>query len=126
LAPAVGVVSGTLYAIGGQNHGALYTVEAYDPLTNSWSTKTPMPNRRLLLAAGVIHGHLYEVGGLQEGEWNTVAAYDPTTNAWTVKAPMPTARAELAAGVVNGVLYAVGGEDSNRNTVNIVEAFKPN
>src|SRR5881396_2926876 len=45
---AVGVVNGILYAVGGSgNFGSpavvLATVEAYDPATNSWTTKASMP-----------------------------------------------------------------------------------
>ncbi len=46
---AVGVVNGILYAVGGRvDHEDgrweyLPTVEAYDPSTNSWTRKAPMP-----------------------------------------------------------------------------------
>ena len=40
---AVAVVNGLLYAIGGDNAG---TVEAYDPATNTWTTKASSANAR--------------------------------------------------------------------------------
>ncbi len=115
--PAVGVVNGILYAVGGSccnpGHGSqtLNTVEAYDPTTNTWRAKAPIPTPRRVLALGVLDGILYAVGGFIEGKGavNTVEAYDPVRNAWTTRTPMPMGRSLLAVGVVDGILYAVGG-----------------
>jgi hypothetical protein len=131
---AAGVVNGVLYAVGGPGStGQL--VEAYDPSTNTWTTKAPMPTARHGLAAGVVNGVLYAVGGANFSSGiavQTVEAYDPSTNTWTTKAPMSTARYGLAAGVVNGVLYAVGGTSDCAPsitcigiTVQTVEAYDP-
>lgn len=127
---AVGVVNGILYAVGGCSGsgfcgvGPLTTVEAYDPATNTWTTKASMPTARDGLAGGVVNGILYAVGGYSEGfDLATVEAYDPTTNTWTTKASMPTARQKLAVDVVNGVLYAVGGHHVSE--LPTVEAYQP-
>ncbi len=127
---AVGVVNGTLYAIGGRTGNAstgLGTVEAYDPATNTWTAKAPMPTPRSRLAIGVINGTLYAVGGrgTSGGALTTVEAYDPATDTWTTKAPMLTARDGLAVGVVNGILYAMGGYISTTSTLATVEAYNP-
>ncbi len=112
--PAVGVVKGVLYAVGGDlSSTSLGTVDAYDPKTNSWTPKASMPTPRSALGVGVVNGVLYAVGGFDFGTASyraTVEAYDPVTNIWTSRAPMPTARTP-AVGVVNGVLYAVGGDN---------------
>ena len=46
----IGVVNGIAYCVGGWTAGLPSTatgiVEAYDPLNDSWSTKTPMPTPR--------------------------------------------------------------------------------
>ncbi len=48
-------VNGIIYAIGGLNSNGTLTVnEAYDPATNSWSTKASMPTARLWVAAAAI------------------------------------------------------------------------
>ncbi len=39
------------------------TVEAYDPTTNTWTTKAPMPTPRSHMAAGVVNDIIYVVGG---------------------------------------------------------------
>jgi hypothetical protein len=38
-------------------------VEAYDPTTNTWATKTDMPTKRFSFAASAAGGLLYAVGG---------------------------------------------------------------
>ena len=71
---AVGVVSGVLYAVGG-SFAALHTNEAYDPITNRWTSKAPVPTWRVSLAVGVVNGVLYAVGGEQlDIGYNLVAA----------------------------------------------------
>jgi N-acetylneuraminic acid mutarotase len=74
---ATRVDNGILYAVGGYNGGPLNTVEAYDPATNTWTTKAPMPTPRAFLAAGVVNGVLYAVGGINGNYLNTVEAFNP-------------------------------------------------
>ena len=83
---ALGVLNGLLYAVGGQHAPpesaggyALAIMEAYDPGSDSWTTKPPMPTARLALAGCVVSGTLYAVGGetLSSGGLNTVEAYIP-------------------------------------------------
>ena len=74
----------------------LAVVEAYDPVTNTWVTRAPMPRARHALGLGVVNGILYAVGGQEGGvALNTVEAYDPATDSWTTKSPMPTPRLGL-------------------------------
>ncbi|MDO8412434.1 MAG: kelch repeat-containing protein, partial [Gallionellaceae bacterium] len=130
---AVGVVNGTLYAVGGYNYnvsgsGSLATMEAYDPVTNTWTPKASMLTPREGLAVGVVNGILYAVGGydyFSNTMFATVEAYDPVTDTWTPKASMPTPRAAFAVGVVNGTLYAVGGNGVGRSIspLSTVEAY---
>ena len=57
---AAAAVNGKLYAIGVPNTSI---VEEYDPNTNTWTTKTPMPTARSGLAASAIDGLIDAVGG---------------------------------------------------------------
>ena len=118
---ASGVVNGILYAVGGQDDPAgtaviLNSVEAYDPLTDTWSSKTPMPTARRGAAIGVVGGILYTVGGElspagSHNMSNVVEAYDPASDTWSTRAPMPTARDALSVVVIDDTLYAIGGYD---------------
>ncbi|MEW6208225.1 MAG: LamG-like jellyroll fold domain-containing protein [Acidobacteriota bacterium] len=128
--PASAVVNGTLYVIGGFDNSSgslieLATVEAYDPATNTWTSKAPMPTARHALAASAVNGIIYAIGGFNGGALATVEAYDPATNTWTTMPPLPMARHSLAAGEINGALYAVGGRNSSNTVVATVESFTP-
>ena len=123
------VVNGVLYAVGGNNTSCtpsctLGTVEAYDPASNTWTPKVPMPTRRSRLGLAVVNGVLYAVGG-ENPILATVEAYDPASNTWTSKAPMPTPRSGLGVAMAGGVLYAVGGYNSVSGYVATVEAYQP-
>jgi len=133
---AVGVVNGILYAVGGSitHFGVggytefLSTVEAYNPSTNSWTTKAPLPTPRGELTVGVVDGIPYALGGHRsqtEPTLDTMDAYDPVRNVWTAKAPMPTPRGGHAVGVAKGTLYAVGGWGTTTGPTGLVEAYDP-
>jgi len=132
----VGVVNGILYTVGGisgqsapygGDGGTVAILQAYDPITNTWTTKAPMPTVRHTPGVGVVNGILYVAGGQgPSGTLTTVEAYDPITNTWTTKAPMPTSRQGPAGGVVNGILYVAGGYSYEVNDlVTTVEAYDP-
>jgi N-acetylneuraminic acid mutarotase len=65
----VGVIDGKIYVIGGEGWveelgGVFRTNEAYDPQSDSWVEKTPMPSPRRGFAKGVLDGKLYAVSGI--------------------------------------------------------------
>jgi N-acetylneuraminic acid mutarotase len=103
------VVNGIIYVIGGYNGAVLSTNEAYDPATNTWTTKASMPTARDALTSSVVNGIIYVIGGYNGAYLSTNEAYDPATNTWTTKASMPTARRWLTSSVVNGIIYVIGG-----------------
>jgi N-acetylneuraminic acid mutarotase len=109
----VGVIGGKLYAVGGYNGSvALGTLEVYDPGTNSWVTKSPMPTPRAGLAVGVLNDTLYAIGGWDPPgfRWfHVVEMYDPSTDSWSTAA-LAVSSFWGATAVLNGVLYAdLGG-----------------
>jgi hypothetical protein len=108
----VGVVNGILCAVGGyQGPGSspIASVQAYDPVSDTWTNKAPIPTVRGRFAGGVVNGILYAVGGWTTGTpCATVEAYDPVSDTWTNKGPMPAAVDYTSAGVVNGILYIMG------------------
>lgn len=61
----------------------LKTVEVYDPSTDTWTTKAPMPTGRRQLAASVVNGKIYAIGGyVNKGQPGlaTVEEYNPITD----------------------------------------------
>jgi len=140
----VAVVSGNkIYVIGGAtNQGtnapaiffngparSLGTNEAYDPETNKWETRSPMPTPRNHAYAGAVNGKIYVIGGRAAHPFITVASnldiaeeYDPSTDQWgPQKARMPTARSGGGFATYNGRIYAAGGEIQ---TTQLLGAFR--
>ncbi|MCK5219401.1 hypothetical protein KAR10_07765, partial [bacterium] len=106
---------GKIYAIGGT--GELDINEEYNPATDGWLTKEPMPTGRTLLSAAVVGGKIYSVGGYNSGEGgyqNKNEEYDPGNDTWITRAPMPIARQKLAVAVAGGKIYALGGQGGDQ------------
>ncbi|OGA41511.1 MAG: hypothetical protein A3G24_00530 [Betaproteobacteria bacterium RIFCSPLOWO2_12_FULL_62_13] len=150
--PNAAVVGGKIYVIGGAGlhpgsketavhparpHRALGTNEVYDPATNKWETRSPMPTARNHAAVGVVNNKIYIIGGrigaafiTRASNTDVVEEYDPATDQWgAVKAPMPTARSAVAWGTYKGKIYVAGGEERSggpwQRTFRAVEAYDP-
>ncbi len=115
---AAGAVSidGKLYVAGGYSSGSGWlggyraNLEVYDPLTNVWTVKAPMPAPRNNVTAAAAGGKLYVFGGDYAGNAHTnVFAYDPVTDAWQTLLPMPVAKNGAVAVTIAGEIYVVGG-----------------
>jgi N-acetylneuraminic acid mutarotase len=65
---ATATVNGKIYAIGGYDSASsiLSAVEEYDPVTNQWTGKAPMPTPRAQLTTAEIGGHIYAIGGVTD------------------------------------------------------------
>ncbi|MDI6841071.1 MAG: kelch repeat-containing protein [bacterium] len=101
-----------IYVIGGWagNNPPVAANEEYDPSTNTWTTKTPLPTPRQYLAVVATETRIYAVGGWDYSSMSRAnEEYDPETNTWSIKADMPTARGNLGAATVMGKVYAIGG-----------------
>ena len=138
---AATAVNGIIYAIGGDNAIAasasanvfnpLTTVEAYDPIGNTWTTKAPMPTARERFAIAAVNGVIYVFGGLVPDasfvkSTTSVEAYDIGTNSWSAKAPLTTARESLSSAAVGGIVYVMGGRaDAVPSDLALVEAYDP-
>jgi N-acetylneuraminic acid mutarotase len=84
--------------------------EAYDPTTDRWEQRAPMPTARSGIAAAVLGGRMFVFGGeAPAGTFNQVEAYDARSNGWSSHARMPTARHGLGAGAVAGRIYVISG-----------------
>lgn len=112
------VIHGEFYVVGGAFNsdariGVTNVLEVYDPATNTWTTKAPMPQARAEMATGVIDGKLYVAGGYVACgpclATNTLQIYDPVTNSWTIGPPMPVPASHTNGEVINGKFYVAGG-----------------
>jgi len=150
--PNAVVHNGKIYVIGGAGvhpgskavdihparpHRALSTNEVYDPSTNTWEARNPMPTARNHAAAGMVNNKIYVIGGrlgaafiTRASNTNVVEEYDPATDQWgSLKAPMTTARSAVAWDTYKGKIYVAGGEERSggpwQRTFRAVEAYDP-
>ena len=136
---AAATLEGKIYVVGGfekprlgnvMNFAITPSVEVYDPETDTWASKAPLPVGFHHIGIGVVGGRLYVIGGYSKSGfsvWNPVAtvyAYDPLMDSWTERAPMPTARGALSVTEYGGKLYAIGGYDRKANNAQ-VEVYDP-
>ena len=99
-------VNGKIYVIGGSIN------YEYDPTTDNWAEKTPMPTPRHWFGIAVYQNKIYTIGGsagwTQENGTIYSSAnevYDPSTDTWENKTSMPTTREEVDASIVNGKIH---------------------
>ena len=136
---AVAALDGKILVVGGfekpslgnvMNFAITPSVEMYDPVTDQWTSKAPLPVGLHHVGIGVVDRRLYVIGGYTKSGltvWNPVATvyvYDPATDSWTERAVMPTARGALSVTEHEGKLYAIGGYDRKANT-SAVEVYDP-
>ena len=127
--PSGGTLDSIIYVVGGARHeecpgNALDTVQAYNPATDRWSDKLPMPTPRTQVGLGAdsVNQLLYAIGGATRRPdymaLDTVEVYDPAGNkghgSWTPKQHLNTARGLPAVAAVNGKIYAIGGQTGQR------------
>jgi len=135
---AIAVYHNKIYVIGGSegydqstdSHILSSLNEVYDPLTDTWESKTPMPTNRSQLNANVVDGKIYLIGGRTGGQYSTVdlnEVYDPQTDSWTTKAPIPYPVVQYASVAVDGKIFVMGGQDEFADTVNldVVQIYDP-
>jgi DNA-binding CsgD family transcriptional regulator len=114
---AVAVYENRIYAIGGEtSQGVTGSIEIYDPVTNSWQNKSPMPFAVTDINAAVIGGKIYVPGGRQASGkvTNILEIYDPRKDLWEEGASLPVAMSAYALVAFEGKLYQFGGWDGNR------------
>jgi N-acetylneuraminic acid mutarotase len=112
--PVAVVVDGKVYVMGGKKK-----VEAYDPVTDTWSEKAGMPVGRAMSSASVVNGKIYVVGGAKTTTMTDgtvffeslalVHEYDPATDTWTKKASLQVPRYSPSTATAGGKIYAMGG-----------------
>lgn len=120
---AIAVYQNKIYVIGGTLNesytvysGYTGTTEVYDPQTDTWTTKTPMPTPRADLEANVVGDKIYLIGGTKFCDlfpFNNAAfvneVYDPANDSWTTKTMMPHNSFAYASATVGNKIYIMGG-----------------
>ena len=124
------VVNGRIYAIGGRDSLSKpgdpfqYTYaginEEYNPATDTWTTKAPMPTPLQDFGIAVYDDKIYCLGG------TTIEVCNPANDTWEIKASMPHPRTQFEANMVDGKIYIMGGRTGGQYTsVTTNEAYDP-
>ncbi|MBI5283165.1 MAG: hypothetical protein HY858_15885 [Candidatus Solibacter usitatus] len=127
---AAAVVRESVYVMGGSHvFGASFGTQAnecYQPGTDSWSIRRPMPRKRIGHCIAAVDGKIYVFGGASQAIGShEVDLYDPVTDRWTtLDRPWANARTAAAVAVVGGRIYLIGGHDPT-GTCGAVDEFDP-
>lgn len=120
---ASAVIGGKIYVVGGRRFikstdgktrmANFENLEVYDPRTDRWETKAPMPQGQGGLGAAVVDGKLHACGGEQwlpeQGVLSECWSYDPATNMWAALPPLPVARRGIGMAAVGRRPHVFGG-----------------
>jgi hypothetical protein len=112
-----GAYNGKIYLAGGYSTTSVVTGTVgdqtweYDPATNSWATRAPMPATLGGPASAVIGGHLYLAGGRDPSNvaLNTLYDYNIAANTWSARAALPTGVNVAGGAAYNGQMWVLGG-----------------
>ncbi len=129
-------VGGKLYVMGGWDTNDGYggppvgNNEVYDPATNTWATKAPMPVPVRGAACAAIGTKIYVAGGSKTVRDvpdydNTLQIYDTATDTWAIGPPMPTPRDLVTGFAAQGTFHVMGGsKDDPGNPGTLVNAWE--
>lgn len=88
--------------------------EVYDPTTDTWSDRAPIPTPRMSVSAAAGRdGKIYVIGG--QDRWagdplHTVEMYDPAADTWTTGPSLRIGRVAHASAVTpDGRIWVIGG-----------------
>lgn len=111
---------GKLYVIGGKNYETSDTtlhqsVECYDPISNTWSTKANTLEPRVSACAVTTNRYIYVIGGessITNEQLGTtcVERYSPAKESWERAPSLNSRRAKSSAVYFNDKLYVFGGK----------------
>jgi N-acetylneuraminic acid mutarotase len=108
---------GKIYLIGGiEKRGEKEFIitdknEVYDPTTNTWAEKSPIPSKRQIPAVISYREKIYVISGT-DSNWDdqsTVYVYDPETDRWETKASMPEARYISGVALIHQKIVVITG-----------------
>jgi N-acetylneuraminic acid mutarotase len=127
------LVNNKIYCIGGAAYNQVTdtwdirnNVEAYDPMSDSWTILSPMLHSRSDHEAAVVDGKIYVIGGWSNTNSSDVLVFNPANQSWTTMPGSATWRMGCAVSVFNNKIYIFGGTTDNATKIsNLVEEFDP-
>jgi N-acetylneuraminic acid mutarotase len=123
----VGVVQvgGKIYVIGGsmqlgQNPptGSSTNNMMYDPATDRWQERAPLPYALGHVGVAELGGKLYAIGGfiadVHMHPQSVALVYDPKIDRWSELQPLSSPRGSVAVAAVDGKIHIFGGRNSQK------------
>jgi len=132
---AIAVFQNKIYVIGGWNSinpntGIAITLganEMYDPASDTWTTKAPMPLPTSNMEANVVEGKIYVISGLSDIATFTFSSsnwvYDPSSNSWATLSAIPSPVFNYASAVLDNKIYVEGGNGVNLAVSNLNQVY---
>jgi N-acetylneuraminic acid mutarotase len=104
-------------AIGSDNRRSIDWHLVYDPASDRYTRRQPMPLGRDHTGVVAVNGLIHLIGGRVDSfhtNSNLHHTYDPRTDQWTMRAPLPTARSGQGTVWYRNRIFVMGGEGTNR------------
>jgi N-acetylneuraminic acid mutarotase len=111
--PAVAVVGGKLWVIGGEtaNNTDTDAIQTVDLKTHARAVSGHLPEPMSHAVAAVLDGSLYLFGGRSRGHvLDTVMQLNPALAAFTPVASLPVPTSDMAVALIGETAYLIGGE----------------
>jgi hypothetical protein len=95
-------------------------VEVYDPSTDTWQTKQPIPTARTQMQANAVNGQIYLVGGRNATGADVALneVYNVANDSWTTAEPATYSVVSYASAVCGDKIYIMGGQSKHVIGVN--------
>lgn len=129
------VVQRKIYLAGGDSSGCCASIptdalQVYDPDTDAWVAKAPMPTARRGPGLTAIGNHVYAIGGDLGGPGGYapsahVERYDVAANTWISLPPLPTGRGSPVVAAVGGRIFVLGGWSGAQVASTAVDIYNP-
>ncbi len=124
-------LDGKMYVVGGNAHSdtQITRTEVYDPATDTWSARAPMPSGSHHIAAAVLSGKIYTFGGFigqaHAAPVDNAFEYDPATDRWRALPKLTSPRGSPSAVVLHGKIHVIGGRGTDNKTIGTHDVFDP-
>lgn len=115
-------LEGEVYVIGGFTPSVTASVQAYDPLGDSWRARADFPTALHHANVAAASGKIYVLGFNRGSSFTDidgrVFAYDPSNDVWEERAPLPvgTERSSSCVATLGSKIYLFGGSTNTAGT----------
>ena len=114
-------LDGRVWVVGGENRiverggegQVLYTVDIYDPASNTWTAGPSLNVARTDPFVVICNGRIYAVGGAAHNSGpalDSVESIGPGDSAWRFETPLPQPARQGHACVLDGVIYCASSD----------------